>query len=607
MGAGASGAQQRCRFDEPLDGPLTSPLLEDDERSALFQRSAIALKRDDISPKEFATWVSALRPELIGIYVSGKALAAQIKEALATPAVQEASRRHAVKLAEAAAVLFYSADTAVPSLLGRFLRSNGPLAAFEPLLLPLLRGIHKLPPSGSSVLFKTRSLETKHDIAVGCCSTSSLTEDGGFCNSKLIFHGFTSCSVFGLAPLQRAILLEAHRSRRCELLCIKTSKGHSLGELCLPGCSEGEVVLCPGWTGRVAGKVDDGWKALLGSIWSIDMTWCDVLEVCDEPEELQQTCAVGFAAKEICSICLRKFTANKSDVESASQVAEMYRLAGRPDKQIVQLQHLLSLDPKWYDAHVTLAQLFEKQERPADAARHYSKALNIDPRDPSVHNSLGQLLEKHLHDKPGAKTEYEWALRLSPNNPDAHAYLGKIIEERDKGSECDIEIAKEHYHSALLVNPKHPQGSYLLARLLWRSVMYDGKELRERQIQKIVNLFDVAIAQDKTAADPRYWFARFLADPRIGRYNDACFQLEMALHLDPSHSEAHNQLGQLLASIPGAKLSSRDHLMMAMRLDPNCGSAQTNLAALCDHDTLDPATAKSYYGFMLQAPQTRPS
>jgi tetratricopeptide (TPR) repeat protein len=654
MGCCVTRQSSPSRFEDPLphSGQLMSPLTSAGEQSSLALRSTAVIKSNATTTKEFSEWLTNINPKLLSSssdYANGKALAAQVKGELARHDVQAFSLECRLSVVESAALLFYtSASTKVPAELWRCIEQRGPLALFEPFMLPLLSGMEKLPRFGGPVFRLRRAPGGRSGdriFAAPCCATPGEKtlqperyQEKDFVGERHTLYGPSSCCAKRLSEDQLRFLsaLKSTNGRiEHDLLCISSKHARSLGVLRFSTwpADEEEVILPPGWRGIVVGCVSAEWKALLGSVWGVDLSSVHLLEMIDDSDLVPDpdgTCSTSgsFAIKEICELCQAKFERDKSDLGSCRQIVEMYRLASRQDLQLTHLQFWLTQDPGCYDAHVALAELLENKtnSKHRQAAEHYAAALRINPRDPAVHCRLGQLREVYFKDQLAAKAEYEWALRINPNHPDAHAFLGRILEDRgslagpkrgpsfmlpadDAKSTLDdddehnpLRRAKAHYEAALLVDKDHPLASFLLGRLLWRAVMFESRKLLRKELSLIDKLLSTAVQAEKATADFRFWYGRFLADPRVGRLEDAKFQLQLAVHLDPSHSDAHNALGKLLIDhFPAERNKSRDHMMMALQLNPKSGAAQTNLSSNFEHETLDPVTAKSYYGFMLPA------
>lgn len=98
--------------------------------------------------------------------------------------------------------------------------------------------------------------------------------------------------------------------------------------------------------------------------------------------------------------------------------------------------------------------------------------------------------------------------------------------------------------------------------------------LETNRLEDAEREFRAALAIDETSAGA--WLHLGNALHRAGRRNEArdCFQ--RAVELDPSSSEAHNNLGGLLASNDPQRAAQ--HLRAALQLDPRNAQARSNLA-----------------------------
>ncbi len=134
------------------------------------------------------------------------------------------------------------------------------------------------------------------------------------------------------------------------------------------------------------------------------------------------------------------------------------------------------------------------------------------------------------------------------------------------------------FEQALSVTPDNPVARHNLGRALALS----------NRIDEAVDNYEAALALDPNRVTTR--IALGAALQRRGRLDDARAQYEAALRIDPASSEAHNNLGLVLAI--GDREDARSHYLEAIRLDPENTDAMVNLATLLyDEGRRDAAVA----------------
>lgn len=117
------------------------------------------------------------------------------------------------------------------------------------------------------------------------------------------------------------------------------------------------------------------------------------------------------------------------------------------------VQRMIDKTPDSYRVHQVLAEVFETQEKYAEAAKEYREILRREPQLPGIHYRLGRMLER-MND-PQALAEYEAELRQNPSDVPSLASAGELKLKAGKADEAARLFAR-----ALEVN-----ASYQPARL----------------------------------------------------------------------------------------------------------------------------------------------
>lgn len=119
--------------------------------------------------------------------------------------------------------------------------------------------------------------------------------------------------------------------------------------------------------------------------------------------------------------------------------------------------------PSSYRVHELSGEVFEVEDRYADAAAEYRKAIEVNPDAPELHYRLGRaiLLQSHtpeaLHE---AASEFRKELTLTPEDSACEFQLGQIAQVQGKASE-----AAPHFERAIELSPDFVQALIALGKL----------------------------------------------------------------------------------------------------------------------------------------------
>jgi cytochrome c-type biogenesis protein CcmH/NrfG len=119
--------------------------------------------------------------------------------------------------------------------------------------------------------------------------------------------------------------------------------------------------------------------------------------------------------------------------------------------------------PASYRVHELSAEIFEVQNRYADAVAEYKRAIEMNPNAPDLHFRLGRALLLESHDPAvleQAANEFRSELKLSPEDGACEFQLGQIAQVEGKTAE-----AKSHFERALALSPNFVQALIALGKL----------------------------------------------------------------------------------------------------------------------------------------------
>ena len=131
--------------------------------------------------------------------------------------------------------------------------------------------------------------------------------------------------------------------------------------------------------------------------------------------------------------------------------------------------------PASYRVHELSAEIFETQNRYAEAIPEYRKATELNPNAPDLHFRLGRAILLQSHDAKAldeAATEFQSELKLSPEDSACEFQLGQIAFIRNNQAESKI-----HFERALALSPTFVQAQISLAKVYLQERNY-GEAIR---------------------------------------------------------------------------------------------------------------------------------
>jgi len=233
-------------------------------------------------------------------------------------------------------------------------------------------------------------------------------------------------------------------------------------------------------------------------------------------------------------------------------------------------QRMIAVNEGNYMAHYNLGNMYSRQDKPEEAAKHYEAALKAEPNYAEAHNNLGGvLLRQGCFDE--ALTHYLAAVRA---RPESLYYFNLANAQVDAGKPAD---AIANYQQALRLDPNSSQAHHNLGLALQA----------QGQTGAAIVEFRAALKLQPDYESAEHHLANRLAD--VGRLEEAIAHYETALQLDPNHAETYNGLGICYAmqeNYPEAERQFRE----AVRRKPGHAGAQSNLGnALGAQNKLDEA------------------
>jgi tetratricopeptide (TPR) repeat protein len=215
-------------------------------------------------------------------------------------------------------------------------------------------------------------------------------------------------------------------------------------------------------------------------------------------------------------------------------------------------------------AWLALAHVLEEKE-PEEAIEAYRQAAALQPKDPEPHLSAGQLFEAQ-NKFAEAEQQYKQALALDPASSDAIVGLANVYMRGQRFPE-----AEEYLRKVVAQRPNDPVVHVQLGRVLAADQHYDSA-IAELQTGLKLAPDDVTARRD---------LAEVYAN--AGKYTEAEALYRSLLANDGKNPELHHQFGQTLMKLKKFGEAEQEFLA-AVRLKPDWGAAYGDLAVAANEN-----------------------
>jgi len=163
--------------------------------------------------------------------------------------------------------------------------------------------------------------------------------------------------------------------------------------------------------------------------------------------------------------------------------------------------------PASYRVHELSAEIFEAQNRFAEAAAEYRKAIEANPSAPELHYRLGRAILLGAHTPEAlrqAKQEFLSELKISPEDAACEFQLGQISLAEGNSAE-----ARPHFDKALALSPEFVDALVALGKI----------DAQEKQFPQAISLLKRAVA--KEPSNERAHYALLMAYRNSGELENA--------------------------------------------------------------------------------------
>ncbi len=222
----------------------------------------------------------------------------------------------------------------------------------------------------------------------------------------------------------------------------------------------------------------------------------------------------------------RALTINPKVAVFQSNIAEMYRRVGNPQRAIAHGEHAIALNANSADAHNNLGIAHYDIGDMDGAVRCYDKAIALRPRFAEAISNRGNAL-RNLRRCDEAESEYRRALAINPSYAEAYNNLGSVLRDLERPGE-----AETAYKKALALRP-----TYLEAQ---NNLILAYKDLKN---------YEAALAAGQDAlrlmpqnADALAYIGAIYVDQK--KLDQAFDVLRRSLAINPAKAETYNMLGR---------------------------------------------------------------
>lgn len=293
---------------------------------------------------------------------------------------------------------------------------------------------------------------------------------------------------------------------------------------------------------------------------------------------------------------------DSSYADAFSAFGMLQRKNGRSAEAVETLRHALALDSGSAQNHLNLGVVLEDLVDRPNAFREFSEAARLDPNLSAAHYNLGRFFfESGAYND--AERELQTALRLQPDNAGALFYLGATAAQQghlERSTELlkkavtlqpnnadaqyllgqnfehvgDYPGAIEHWKAAVETRPDFSQALFSLAKALRKIHDPDAKKYQDR--------FDAVLKNEQIADRVTELGNVALQSADAQKWPQALAQMNEAIELCggcPQSAHLHKNLGLFYVRM-GKTAEAVHELQTALALEPTDSDAKEALAKL---------------------------
>ncbi len=220
------------------------------------------------------------------------------------------------------------------------------------------------------------------------------------------------------------------------------------------------------------------------------------------------------------ALALRKNEAKHAEnADFHSTLGKYYYYGAQYDSAQYYLDKAIALDGKDLQSYFWKAMLFKDQDKVDEAIASMNESVKIDPKFYNGHMMLGQLYSKKGDDN--AIKHYDIAIELDDKSVEANYGKAMFLQEQKRYDE-----AIKAYKSLLMRNSQHEDSFFNLGYVYFQQAKYDKA------------LSNFTFAASTAPADARCYYWRAMTHEKLGDNEKAVIDLKRALNFEPEHERA---------------------------------------------------------------------
>jgi tetratricopeptide (TPR) repeat protein len=284
----------------------------------------------------------------------------------------------------------------------------------------------------------------------------------------------------------------------------------------------------------------------------------------------------------------------KPTAASKMQLGELLFFNGNIDGAINAFRYALTLNPKLWEAHLNLVNMYIQKSDFPNAIEECKEVLKVKPTHKDVHLIMGNLLRAQ-GDLDGAVASLNKALECGANVPMGENALGLTHLQRagdEKKSEAEkkeaMAMAQEHIGNALKKQPKFPDAH------LTMGVVQFKKGAKEEALKEM----DIAIKQKGKYPEARNAKGDMLASDN--KWKEALVEYQKAVEEEPKYAQAWASIGNAQLQL-GDVAAAKEAYAKAKAINPSDKNVIYGLALMLEKSgRIDDALAEFQSGLMLE-------
>ena len=216
-----------------------------------------------------------------------------------------------------------------------------------------------------------------------------------------------------------------------------------------------------------------------------------------------------------------------------------YESLHQPEQAVRYLNEAVQLDPSQENSYLALADLFDQQQKYADAVSVLEQARSRVPNSSAVLSALGADLVRTDHHKEGVEI-LRAVLSKAPDTTQAYISLADAAR---KTGDADQEVAA--LRGLERRKPEYPMIHVLTARAMLNGSAPNYPDVLE----------ELSMAAKDAPNDPDVYFLRGKTYAAVGRYEQALACLQRSIELRPTEPSAYYQLARLYQKLGKSDLA----------------------------------------------------